>query len=102
MGKDARNPFHVAVGARLAAARKAADGMEQAELADRIGASPQALNNWETGLALLPPRMALPIFQVLGIDPNYLYMAREDTLPGNIAAGISRKKRPRTRRGSSI
>ena len=55
--------------------------MEQAELAERIGVSAQALSNWENGIALLPPRMLDPIFQVLGINANYLYQNREDALP---------------------
>jgi transcriptional regulator with XRE-family HTH domain len=89
---DDRNEYFVAVGARLAKAREAKE-LTAAELAAKLpGVSPARLSNWETGLSLVPPPFVRHIQRAIGADANYLYLDREDSLPGDLLKALSREE----------
>ena len=48
-------------------------GMSQAELAKALGVSLSAVSNYETGQNAMREEALLRLFQVLDVDPNYLY-----------------------------
>ena len=48
-------------------------GITRAELARRLGVSPTAVANYEGGKNALREDLLLKLFQVLDVDPNYLY-----------------------------
>lgn len=54
-------------------------GITRAELARRLGVSPTAVANYEGGKNALREDLLLKLFQVLDVDPNYLY---QDALTG--------------------
>lgn len=54
-------------------------GITRAELARRLGVSPTAVANYEGGKNALREDLLLKLFQVLDVDPNYLY---QDALAG--------------------
>lgn len=87
MAKKRPMTFAGEVGARLRAVREAT-GMTGTALALRIGVSPQRYNNWETGDIVLPPEIAVAIFRELRIDADYLYLADDTRLPGNIRDAV--------------
>lgn len=88
-----RDPYKKAVGERLARAR-AAKELSQVDLADLLGISPQKLWNWEDGTSLFPPGFMQPIARFLGIDANYLYQGREDSLPSDLLKSLHSLKEP--------
>ena len=54
-------------------------GITRAELARRLGVTPTAVANYEGGKNALREDLLLKLFQVLDVDPNYLY---QDALMG--------------------
>ena len=54
-------------------------GISQSELARRLGVSSAAVSNYESGQNAVREDVLLKLFQVLDIDPNYLY---QDSLTG--------------------
>lgn len=48
-------------------------GMSQAELARALGVSLSAVSNYESGQNAMREEVLLRLFQVLDVDPNYLY-----------------------------
>lgn len=63
--------FFIALGARIASYRKAQD-MTQAELAEQLGVSQQAMNSFEKGRRRVPVSLLPVIAQVLETTPNAL------------------------------
>lgn len=59
-------------GERLRERRKEL-GMSQGELAKELGVSLSAISNYETGQNAVREEVLLRLFQVLDVDPNYLY-----------------------------
>lgn len=54
-------------------------GMSQGELALRLGVTAAAVSNYESGQNAVREEVLLKMFQVLDVDPNYLY---QDSLTG--------------------
>jgi transcriptional regulator with XRE-family HTH domain len=49
-------------------------GLSQAEIADRLGLGSTRWNNWELGLNLVPPAVALRLKQMLpGLTTDWIY-----------------------------
>ena len=48
-------------------------GLSRTELAARLGVSPSAVGNYETGVSAPKEEVLLRLFDALGVDPNYLY-----------------------------
>lgn len=63
--------FFIALGARIASYRKVQD-MTQAELAEQLGISQQAMNSFEKGRRRVPVSLLPVIAQVLETTPNAL------------------------------
>lgn len=62
----------MSIGQRLRQRRREL-GMSQAELAQRLGVTPSAVSNYESGQNAMREEILLQVFQVLDIDANYLY-----------------------------
>ena len=48
-------------------------GLSRTELAARLGVSPSAVGNYETGVSAPKEEVLLRLFDALEVDPNYLY-----------------------------
>ena len=48
-------------------------GISREELAKRLGITPSAVGNYETGVSTPKESVLLRLFDVLQVDPNYLY-----------------------------
>jgi transcriptional regulator with XRE-family HTH domain len=83
--------FAGVIGARLKRAREAY-GISATALAERIGISPQRLNNYETGDIVLPPDIAVAIFQAIDIGPEYLYLGRDVLLPDQVRKALNGRR----------
>jgi transcriptional regulator with XRE-family HTH domain len=81
------------IGQRLRRAREAC-GLSGAALAGRLGVSPQRYNNYETGDIVLPPDIAVAIFQLLRIGPEYLYLGQHVLLPAEIREALESSESP--------
>jgi transcriptional regulator with XRE-family HTH domain len=81
MKKESRDPFAVAVGSRLKAARIAA-GYTQRQFAKLLGLPASGnLSNWENGWAVMPPEYAPTIYRLTKITSDYLYLGEPAGLP---------------------
>lgn len=93
-GEDStRDPYAVEVGRRLARARAAA-GLTQTALAQKLKVSPSKLSNWENGIHMLPPQFIPTIFLATRIDSNYLYLGDSNQLPSHIDKKLSSETLP--------
>lgn len=75
------------VARRLAAAREAL-GLSKAEFADTIGIDRSSYTKIEKGLKPLLPPTAVLIFQLYGVDLNYLYLGQLGGLPSNLSSKV--------------
>lgn len=98
--ESTRDPHAVAVGRRLAVARKAA-GLTQAELARRLKVSASKLSNWENGINFLPGPYVAKIFLITRIDSNWLFLNDPDKLPANVYRKLFPESAPKSRRTDS-
>jgi transcriptional regulator with XRE-family HTH domain len=48
-------------------------GLSRTDLADKIGVTPAAIGNYETGVSHPKPDILYKIFEALNTDPNFLY-----------------------------
>lgn len=48
-------------------------GMKQKDLADKLGITQGAVGNYETGVSSPKEEIMLKMFDVLGVEPNYLF-----------------------------
>ena len=48
-------------------------GLSREELADKLGVTRSAVGNYETGLSAPKESVLLRLFDVLQVEPNYLY-----------------------------
>ena len=76
------------VAARIIAAREYL-GLNQKEFAKETGISPQQMNDWEAGRARMSLQGALKIYERFGVDPNWFFLNKVDTLPHNMATALS-------------
>ena len=67
-------------GARVKARREAL-GLSRAELAERLGVSPSAISNYETGVSFPKEEVVLRLFDCLETDPNELF---QDSCRGGV------------------
>jgi transcriptional regulator with XRE-family HTH domain len=76
-------------GTRIATARKAKN-MSQAQLAQQLFISPQAVGKWERGESIPDIVTVVKLADVLGVDLNYFSersFIEPGTRPGRIAGG---------------
>ncbi len=65
-------------------------GLTQEEFAHAIGLpTTSSLSQWENGKQRLSLEGALAIHEVYGLDPNYLYLNRQDGIPQRIAKALA-------------
>lgn len=60
-------------------AQREARGMTQAALAEALGVSKSAVGNYETGVSMPREETLLRLFQVLEVEPNYLFQDSYDS-----------------------
>lgn len=72
---------------RLIAARKAL-GLSKAEFADMIGLDRSSYTKVEKGVKPLLPREASRIWQLYGIDLNFIYLGQVGGLPANLSSAV--------------
>ena len=72
---------------RLIAAREAL-GLSKAEFADIIGIDRSSYTKIEKGLKPLLPREAHRIWQLYGIDLNYIYLGQVGGLPVSLSSKV--------------
>lgn len=72
---------------RLIAAREAL-GLSKAEFADNIGIDRSSYTKIEKGLKPLLPREAHRIWQLYGIDLNFIYLGQVGGLPANLSSKV--------------
>ena len=77
----------VMVAPRLRAAREAL-GMSKAEFADRIGIDRSSYTKIEKGQKPLLPKDAQRIFQLYGIDMNFIYLGQVGGLPSRLSSKV--------------
>ena len=75
------------VARRLAAARKAL-GLSKAEFADMIGIDRSSYTKIENGVKPLLPPAAIVIFQLYGVDLNYIYLGQVGGLPSSLSSKV--------------
>ena len=66
-------------------------GINQRDFAKEIGVSPQQLNDWEAARLRLSLQGALKIYERYGVDPNWFFLNKVDTLPHNMAVALKSK-----------
>lgn len=86
--RAAREAMAVSVGKRLKWTRLALQKMQQGppssmEFAQSIGLSKGRYSNFEQGVSMLPPDVAVRICQKYGVSLNWLYAGDETWLPSN-------------------
>ncbi len=74
---------YIEVGERLALLR-AALGVTQVEISRRTGIPKSSWNRFEKGERQILPEHALRLYEVYGVDANFVYFGREDGVPGSI------------------
>lgn len=72
---------------RLIAARQAL-GLNKGEFADMIGLDRSSYTKIEKGLKPLLPREASRIWQLYGIDLNFIYLGQVGGLPSNLSSKV--------------
>jgi len=87
---DGRND----VGERLRLTREAL-GLSQAELCRRVGISPAAWNNAETGDNRLRVDNAMELCKATGVTLDWIYLGHRAGLPQKLAVDIERLMRRR-------
>ena len=70
-------------------------GLSRTELAARLGVSPSAVGNYETGVSAPKEEVLLRLFDALEVDPNYLYRGSHI---GGIQSDEERKLLEKSRR----
>ena len=75
------------VAPRLAAARMAL-GLSKAAFADSIGVDRSSYTKIEKGQKPLLPRDAQRIYQLYGIDMNFIYLGQVGGLPSNLSSKV--------------
>jgi DNA-binding XRE family transcriptional regulator len=72
---------------RLIALREAL-GLKKGEFADMIGIDRSSYTKIEKAQKPLLPPAAFKIWQLFGVDMNYVYLGRIDSLPPNLSSAI--------------
>jgi len=80
---------------RLIAAREAL-GLTRAELADAIGIDRSSYTKIEKGLKPLLPREAHRIWQLYGIDLNFIYLGQVGGLPASLSSKVMQNLKAQT------
>ncbi|HBT37592.1 MAG TPA: XRE family transcriptional regulator, partial [Hyphomonas sp.] len=78
----------VMVTPRLIAVREAL-GLNKAEFADRIGIDRSSYTKIEKAEKPLLPQFAFRIWELWGVDMNYIYLGRLDNLPGHLSEKVT-------------
>jgi len=73
---------------RLVALREAL-GLSKSEFADQIGIDRSSYSKIEKANNPIPPPAAHRIWQLYGVDMNYIYLGRVDTLPAHLSKKIT-------------
>lgn len=82
-------PWHpINVARRLWAARKAL-GFSKAQFADRIDYDRSSYTKLEAAKKPLLAKEAFRIYQLFGIDPNFFYLGRMDSIPASLSNKIT-------------
>jgi len=76
------------VARRLTATREAV-GLTKAEFADAIGIDRSSYTKIEKGLKPLLPPMAYRIFELYGIDMNFIYLGQVGGLPSSLSSAVT-------------
>ena len=74
---------------RLIALREALK-LSKADFADSIGIDRSSYSKIEKANKPILPPTAHKIFQQYGVDMNYIYLGRLDTLPAHLSASITK------------
>lgn len=73
---------------RLIRVREAV-GLTKAEFADRIGIDRSSYSKIEKAQKPLLPHTALRIWELFGVDMNYIYLGRLDGLPERLSSKLT-------------
>lgn len=73
---------------RLKQARESA-GLTQLELAKKLGVTKSAIGNYENGVSSPKDSVLLQIFDVLNVEPNFLFQDSFSTMPDDTSASLS-------------
>lgn len=84
-----------AIGRRLTATRLALDHTNAAEFAELVGLTPQALNNYETGIRRPNVDQAVKIVQATGVTLDWIYLGDRSGLPHRIASRLAPEQEDR-------
>lgn len=89
MEDSSKMPAHspVRVARRLEAARLAL-GLSRSEIADRIGIDRSSFTKIADGRKALLPKDAYRIWELYGLDMNFLYLGQLGGLPSNLSTSI--------------
>lgn len=80
------------VSPRLIALREAL-GLTKAQFADAIGIDRSSYSKIEKADKPILPTTAQRIFSLYGVDMNYIYLGRIDTLPSHLKAEIMKRRK---------
>jgi transcriptional regulator with XRE-family HTH domain len=78
------------VSPRLIALREAL-GLSKAEFADAIGIDRSSYSKIEKANKPILPPLAYRIWQLYGVDMNYIYLGRVETLPAHLSSQITKR-----------
>lgn len=78
---------------RLIRVREAV-GLSKAEFADRIGIDRSSYTKIEKAEKPLLPRTAYRIWELFGVDMNYIYLGRLDGLPERLSIKLTQADTP--------
>lgn len=93
----------MAFGNRLRQAREQL-GLTQGELAKRLGCTKSAIGNYENGVSSPKEEILLKLFDVLEVDPNFLFQDSFSLLDDSLSPeeeGLIKKYRALDERGRS-
>lgn len=82
-------PYEPVLVARRLAALREALGMTKAEFADLIGVDRSSYTKIEKGAKPLLPPNAYRIWELFGVDMNYIYLGHVHTLPENLSKAVT-------------
>lgn len=83
-----------AIGARMVAVRTLRGFPTSRALAERLGISPQRLNNYEIGNTTPPPDILAKLSRLTGATADYILFGRIDGLPYDLAQQLMELDRP--------
>lgn len=88
MEESTKEPWGPAMTAHRLAAIRTALGLSKAEFADRIGIDRSSYTKIENGSKPILRPLAARIWQLYGIDLNFIYLGQVGGLPSNLSSKV--------------